>query len=128
MKDIIWNNPREIPNNGIDDDKNGYIDDIHGWNFLGGKDGRNVNQETLEITRLYAKLKPKFDNADASKLSKADKVDYDIYQNAKKEVEAKLQEGQEALAEYQGMKMTYSNALDAAETALGGKAITKANV
>ena len=128
LKDIIWNNPREIPNNGIDDDKNGYIDDIHGWNFLGGKDGRNVNQETLEITRLYAKLKPKFDNADASKLSKADKVDYDIYQNAKKEVEAKLQEGQEALAEYQGMKMTYSNALDAAETALGGKAITKANV
>lgn len=128
LKDIIWNNPREIPGNGIDDDKNGYIDDIHGWNFLGGKDGRNVNQETLEITRLYAKFKPKFDNMDASKVSKADKADYDAYQTAKKEVEAKLQEGQEALAEYQGMKMTYSNALEAAETALGGKAITKANV
>jgi subtilisin family serine protease len=128
LKDIIWNNPREIPNNGIDDDKNGYIDDIHGWNFLGGKDGRNVNQETLEITRLYAKWKPKFDNMDASKVSKADKPDYDAYQVAKKEVETKLQEGQEALAEYEGMKMTYSNALDAVENALGGKAITKANV
>jgi cell wall-associated protease len=128
LKDIIWNNPREIPNNGIDDDKNGYIDDVHGWNFLGGKDGRNVNQETLEITRLYAKLKPKYDLMDASKVAKSDKADYDAYQAAKKEVETKLQEGQEALAEYQGMKTTYSNALDAAEKALGGKAITKANV
>ncbi len=28
---VIWNNPREIPGNGIDDDGNGYVDDIHGW-------------------------------------------------------------------------------------------------
>ncbi len=34
----IWTNENEIPNNGIDDDKNGYVDDIHGWNFLGGSD------------------------------------------------------------------------------------------
>ena len=32
---VIWTNTDEIPGNGIDDDKNGYIDDIHGWNFLG---------------------------------------------------------------------------------------------
>lgn len=31
---FVWTNVKEIPNNGIDDDKNGYIDDIHGWNFL----------------------------------------------------------------------------------------------
>ncbi|HEX9780652.1 MAG TPA: S8 family serine peptidase [bacterium] len=30
----VWTNPREIDGNGIDDDKNGYIDDIHGWNFV----------------------------------------------------------------------------------------------
>ena len=30
----IWTNPGEIPNNGIDDDGNGYIDDIHGWDFI----------------------------------------------------------------------------------------------
>ncbi|MBL7815831.1 MAG: S8 family peptidase [Saprospiraceae bacterium] len=128
LKDIMWRNPREIPNNGIDDDKNGYIDDVYGWNFLGGKDGRNVNQETLEVTRLYAKWKSKYDAADSNKLSKAEKAEYDQYQKAKKEVEAKLQEGQEALAEYQGMKTTYSSALNAVEGALAGKAITKANV
>ena len=47
LKDIIWLNKNEIPNNNVDDDKNGYIDDINGWNFL----GESYN-ETLEITRL----------------------------------------------------------------------------
>ena len=128
LKDIIWNNPREIPGNGIDDDKNGYIDDIHGWNFIGGKDGRNIDKESLEVTRKYAKFKSKFDNVAASKVSKADKEDYDAYQLAKTEVEAKLKEGTDALAEYEGTKTIYVGALNAIETALGGKAVTKANV
>lgn len=33
LKQAIWNNPKEIPGNGKDDDKNGFIDDVHGWNF-----------------------------------------------------------------------------------------------
>lgn len=32
----VWTNPREIAANGIDDDGNGYIDDVHGWNFVAG--------------------------------------------------------------------------------------------
>ena len=47
LKSIIWTNPKEIPNNGIDDDKNGYVDDVHGWNFLG-----EINQENLEYVRI----------------------------------------------------------------------------
>lgn len=43
---ILWTNPGEIPGNGIDDDHNGYVDDIHGWNFIGGKDGRNVKDDS----------------------------------------------------------------------------------
>ena len=35
LKNKIWTNPKEIAGNGKDDDNNGYIDDIHGWNFLG---------------------------------------------------------------------------------------------
>ncbi|HSR88876.1 MAG TPA: S8 family peptidase [Candidatus Udaeobacter sp.] len=34
LKANIWQNQKELPGNGIDDDKNGYIDDIHGWNFV----------------------------------------------------------------------------------------------
>jgi subtilisin family serine protease len=52
----IWTNTKEIPGNGIDDDGNGYIDDIHGWNFLGGKDGRNINIESYESYREYYRL------------------------------------------------------------------------
>src|SRR5690606_37586943 len=42
LKDVIWSNPKEIPGNGIDDDGNGYVDDVHGWNFMGNADGENV--------------------------------------------------------------------------------------
>ena len=44
LKNILWTNSKEIPGNGIDDDKNGYIDDVHGWNFLGGKNGQSVKR------------------------------------------------------------------------------------
>ena len=50
----LWINEDETPGNGVDDDENGYVDDIYGWNFLGGADGRSVGHETLEVTRLHA--------------------------------------------------------------------------
>ncbi len=60
----MWHNPGEIPNNGIDDDHNGYIDDYYGWNFIGGKDGKNVHQDSYEAARVYWSLKDKYDSAD----------------------------------------------------------------
>src|SRR5579864_3657687 len=59
---ILWTNPGEIPGNGIDDDHNGYVDDIHGWNFIGGKDGTNVKDDSQEEGRVYYKYKEQFDN------------------------------------------------------------------
>ncbi|SNR24199.1 S8 family peptidase [Flavobacterium sp. ov086] len=50
LQGMIWTNPKEIPGNGIDDDKNGFIDDIHGWNFLG-----DAVHENLEMTRIVKK-------------------------------------------------------------------------
>jgi subtilisin family serine protease len=49
LKSVIWTNKKEIPGNGIDDDKNGFIDDIHGWNFLG-----DITKENLEYERIIA--------------------------------------------------------------------------
>ncbi|HEV2830895.1 MAG TPA: S8 family peptidase, partial [Hanamia sp.] len=60
LKPVLWKNPGEIPGNGIDDDRNGYVDDVFGWNFIGGKDGRNVKQDSYEAARVYWKLKDKF--------------------------------------------------------------------
>jgi cell wall-associated protease len=56
----LWKNPKEIAGNGKDDDKNGYIDDVFGWNFIGGKDGKNVHFDTLELTREVARLRGKY--------------------------------------------------------------------
>lgn len=88
LKPVLWSNPKEIPGNGIDDDKNGYIDDVHGWNFLGGKDGRNVKEDTYEGARVYYSLKTKWDNkeVDISKLNKKDAAEYDMFQKAKAEI------------------------------------------
>ena len=61
----MWKNPNEIPNNGIDDDKNGYIDDIHGWNFIGSKNG-DIDTDNLEVTRVYKMYKPLFEGGDTS--------------------------------------------------------------
>jgi subtilisin family serine protease len=57
---ILWVNPKEIPGNGIDDDHNGYVDDVHGWDFLGGKGGKVDYTETTEEVRQYYRLKDKY--------------------------------------------------------------------
>jgi len=88
LKPILWTNPKEIPGNGIDDDHNGYIDDVHGWNFIGGKDGRNVKEDSYEASRVYWKLKSKWDGKtiDETTLSKADKDEYAIFKKAQQKV------------------------------------------
>ena len=63
LDDVLWTNTDEIPNNGKDDDNNGYIDDIHGWNFVG--EGYN---EQLEFVRLLASgdtSNPRYKEAEA---------------------------------------------------------------
>ena len=88
LKPVMWKNPKEIPGNGIDDDKNGYIDDVHGWNFLGGKDGRNVKEDSYEGARVYNKLKLKWEGKEVEedKLNAADKAEYQTYLRAKEKV------------------------------------------
>lgn len=78
LKDIIWVNEDEIAGNGIDDDKNGYVDDIHGWNFIGGKNG-NVGADTYELTREYARLRAKYENADGRKIRRKEKSEYEYW-------------------------------------------------
>lgn len=88
LRSILWKNPKEIPGNGIDDDNNGYIDDIYGWNFLGGRDGRNVEKDSYESARLYHRLKTKWANkeVDENNLSADEKKEYETYLRAKKEI------------------------------------------
>jgi len=66
LRSVLWTNPKEIPGNGIDDDGNGYVDDIHGWNFLGGKDGRSIKEDSDEATREYFRYKKIYGNPDST--------------------------------------------------------------
>lgn len=68
LKGKIWVNKNEIENNGIDDDGNGYIDDIHGWNFLGNKLGQNIHLENYEYTRIVREYKDDSAYNEAKKL------------------------------------------------------------
>ena len=88
LKSVLWTNPKEIPGNGIDDDNNGYIDDIHGWNFIGGKDGKNVKDDTQEEGRVYYQYKEKFEgkNIDSATLSNEEKDEYDMWLKSKKKI------------------------------------------
>lgn len=89
LKEILWRNPKEIPGNNIDDDQNGYVDDVYGWNFIGGKDGRNVKQDSYEGARVYHKLKLKYADKeiDPSTLQGDELEEYKIWIKAKKKVE-----------------------------------------
>lgn len=85
LNDVIWTNKDEIPNNGKDDDKNGYIDDVHGWNFLG--DGYN---EQLEFVRILASGDTNY--PDYNKAQAEYDKEYQKYVNLKTNYEQILQQ------------------------------------
>ncbi|MEJ6589817.1 MAG: S8 family peptidase [Crocinitomicaceae bacterium] len=84
LKGKIWINTGEIAGNGIDDDNNGYIDDIHGWNFLGNAAGEHVNDARLEKTRILASLMNKYDGIDPNSIEQDD--EFKLYLKVKEEV------------------------------------------
>ena len=79
----IWTNKKEIAGNGIDDDHNGYVDDVHGWNFIGGKDGRIMYAESSEADREYARLFPEYGSITDSSLAD-NKTEYRFFLKMKK--------------------------------------------
>ena len=93
----IWVNEDEIPGNGIDDDNNGYIDDVNGWNFLGNASGENINDVQLEVTRIYQELEGKFSGKMKSEIKEEDKKDFELYRKVKKEVDEIVKENKKAL-------------------------------
>lgn len=106
LKDIIWTNKKETPNNNKDDDNNGYIDDVHGWNFLG-----DAVHENLEYTRILKKLKPKYKGKDADQISAENKEQYELYKRAKKEYDQEYAEASQMKRRYQQIKEQFEKAL-----------------
>ncbi|WP_454943944.1 S8 family peptidase [Capnocytophaga granulosa] len=104
LKSIIWTNPKEIPNNGIDDDKNGYVDDVHGWNFLG-----EINQDNLEYVRI---------------LKKGDTSDPD-YKRAEEKYEKEFKDANEKIELYSQIKERIAQSDALIQKHLGKKEYTE---
>ncbi|PHS06798.1 MAG: peptidase S8 [Kordia sp.] len=108
LKNVLWTNKKEIANNGKDDDKNGFIDDVHGWNFLG-----DINDENLEFVRI---LRDK-SLADASTVA-----------SAQKEYDTQYQQAVGSKTQYEGMLQKLTNADEALAKHFGKKDYTKEDV
>ncbi len=128
LKANMWINTGEIAGNGKDDDGNGYIDDIHGWNFIGGPGGMNVGADTYEFTRVYASLRYKYENADVSKLNKDQQAEYAIFKKAKESLDADRAKAESGLSRINALEMKVMDALDIMKGELGDKDLNLDNV
>jgi cell wall-associated protease len=110
LKTVLWTNPKEIPYNGIDDDKNGYIDDVHGWNFLGGKDGSNVKEDSYESARVYYRFKDKWEGkTEADAITMADKNEFAMFTRAKQATVGNADPTQEKMLKGMTETLRFSN-------------------
>lgn len=126
LKDQAWTNNDEIAGNGIDDDKNGYIDDIHGWNFLGGEG--TATPEQLEVTRIYKKLNAKFGSKTEDQISNSDKKEYAFYQKVKKDFEKRIVEAKSNYEYYQKTVKYLTSAHEETVKKLGKENYTMADL
>jgi len=127
LKGKIWTNKNEIPGNGIDDDKNGYIDDIHGWNFLGSPEGNQAHAR-LEKTRIYAQLRERFQNIESANVAAADRADYDLYKKLETDINTERQQYEAVIPQYQMMQQSYPMIIGMIATQVGKENFTKADL
>jgi subtilisin family serine protease len=120
LKANIWINAKEVADNGKDDDGNGYVDDIYGWNFMGNGKGVNLEHANLEMTRIYRKLAPRFaDVKDAKAVAKTDKADYALFVEVRDKINAEIEESKSQFAQLEAFVIIYKKADSAATAALG---------
>ncbi|WP_100804361.1 S8 family peptidase [Ulvibacter sp. MAR_2010_11] len=120
LKNVIWVNKGEIAGNGKDDDNNGYVDDVHGWNFLG-----DIVAENMEYVRYLKKLAPKFEGKNDASVSAADRAEFALYQKAKAEYEKEYQEALGSKAQYEQILSQVKPAHASISKKLGKEKYTK---
>ncbi|WP_374443749.1 S8 family serine peptidase [Epilithonimonas sp.] len=122
----MWKNPNEIPNNGKDDDGNGYVDDVYGWNFLGGKNG-DIDVDNMEVTRVVKKYQSVFEGTDSAK-NKENQAkmpeEFAMYMKSKEIFTKKSQEAKQNVQLY----TMINNSIPDMVKLLGDKTLTKENL
>ena len=125
LKEVMWVNEDEIPDNGIDDDQNGYIDDIHGWNFLGNAKGENVDYDTYELTRLFAIYRKKYGSLSSdSGLGDKERVEYSQFNEWKKKIDVERTSAKKQLDQFEKSESFLMNVITRLEDYLESDVIT----
>ena len=127
LKSVIWTNEKEIPGNGIDDDNNGYIDDIHGWNFIGGKNG-NVDADTYELTREFIRLHAKYESSSETKINKKQKAEYETYLQIKTKFEKLKAKNEQQYKLYANIYRNINHSIDTIKSILKVEKLTADDV
>lgn len=125
LRDNVWINPGEIAGTGNDDDNNGYIDDIHGWNFIGGPDG-NVIHDNLEITRLYRKYRDLYSHWNPLELNSRDRLKYARYLTYKRIYQEGRERAANNLEQFTEFRNRLVLSIDKVMLALGDRPVTEA--
>jgi subtilisin family serine protease len=102
LRDNLWRNPRETKN-GQDDDGDGLVDDVYGWNFIGGPDGTHVDVDTYEVARLYAACERLLGNAAVDAPPRPERVDAGECPRIAEDFAAKRRENEEMLEQLRQM-------------------------
>lgn len=118
---VLWINPKEVAGNGKDDDKNGYTDDIYGWNFCGAKTGENLDRNSHEITRVYHNWRKEFEGKTASDVSPNRLFLFSQWKKADSILAAGYQEATSTLPNING----FLSILENASKAIAGKLKTE---
>lgn len=105
LENVLWKNTDEIEGNGIDDDKNGYIDDIYGWNYLGGD--RVAAPEQLEVTRLLAGFGDKFTGKNLEDIAEADHAEFKEYKHILKAYNASASGHKQTMKRLEQIEASY---------------------
>ena len=126
LRSVIWTNPGEVAGNGIDDDRNGYADDVHGWSFIGGKSG-NVQYDTYELTRELVRLK-KLHDAAPSTLTRKQQLDRERYPQVKEQYDAKFAEEDGQFRMYKRVYTNMAFGIDTLRSLLGDRTLTEARL
>jgi subtilisin family serine protease len=125
LNSVIWKNSKEIPNNKIDDDKNGYVDDIHGWNFIGGADGSHVDKDTYEVTREFKRLDQKYSSLDLIDTRGINREEFQYYSKVREQYFDKLDE---VNAQFDQIKQLHDSYMNAEATVMEKLGVKQLNI
>jgi subtilisin family serine protease len=123
LRAVLWVNPKEKPGNGIDDDHDGYVDDVHGWDFIGGAKG-DVAQDNLEVVRLVREERGYYDSlAKLGPIPAKDSAGYSAYRTRLTEYNHEVASARQAV----GGTTWFKNVLDSIRMKIGKDSLVLAD-